>query len=110
MADRFLETGQPLNILVYSAGIMACPLLRDARGYESQFRLAAIVVVAGGLCACNPVPETHFTDAPVPEGFDAGARNDCFSLCPSGEHLTDGNLVPAPDGGLVCRCHGVEPL
>lgn len=36
-ADRFLVTGQPLHILVNSAGIMATPLTRDARGYESQF-------------------------------------------------------------------------
>jgi len=36
-AERFLATGQPLHILVNSAGIMASPLARDARGYESQF-------------------------------------------------------------------------
>lgn len=36
-AEWFLATGQPLHILVNSAGIMACPLTRDARGYEAQF-------------------------------------------------------------------------
>jgi NAD(P)-dependent dehydrogenase (short-subunit alcohol dehydrogenase family) len=36
-AQRFLETKRPLHILVNSAGIMANPLTRDARGYESQF-------------------------------------------------------------------------
>ncbi len=36
-ATRFLAAGQPLHMLVNSAGIMACPLARDARGYESQF-------------------------------------------------------------------------
>lgn len=36
-AARFLSTGEPLHILVCSAGIMACPLARDARGYEMQF-------------------------------------------------------------------------
>lgn len=36
-AERFLASGQPLHILVSSAGIMACPLTRDARGYEAQF-------------------------------------------------------------------------
>src|SRR5713101_8070543 len=36
-AARFLASGQPLHILVNSAGIMACPLARDSRGYESQF-------------------------------------------------------------------------
>ncbi|SFF53913.1 NADP-dependent 3-hydroxy acid dehydrogenase YdfG [Actinacidiphila alni] len=36
-ADRFLATGDPLHLLVNSAGIMAAPLTRDARGFESQF-------------------------------------------------------------------------
>ena len=36
-AEKFLAFGQPLHILVNSAGIMACPLARDSRGYESQF-------------------------------------------------------------------------
>jgi NAD(P)-dependent dehydrogenase (short-subunit alcohol dehydrogenase family) len=35
--QKFLETGQPLHILVNSAGIMASPLVRDKRGYELQF-------------------------------------------------------------------------
>lgn len=35
--ERFLASGQPLHMLVNSAGIMACPLSRDARGFESQF-------------------------------------------------------------------------
>jgi NAD(P)-dependent dehydrogenase (short-subunit alcohol dehydrogenase family) len=36
-AARFLASRRPLHILVNSAGIMACPLARDAQGYESQF-------------------------------------------------------------------------
>lgn len=36
-AGKFLASGQPLHILVNSAGIMASPLARDSRGYESQF-------------------------------------------------------------------------
>jgi len=36
-AERFLSSGLPVHILVNSAGIMACPLARNARGYESQF-------------------------------------------------------------------------
>lgn len=36
-AERFNATGRPLHILVNSAGIMAAPLVRDSRGYESQF-------------------------------------------------------------------------
>lgn len=34
---RFLVSSRPLDILINSAGIMATPLARDARGYESQF-------------------------------------------------------------------------
>lgn len=36
-AATFLESGQPLHMLVNSAGVMACPLVRNARGYESHF-------------------------------------------------------------------------
>ncbi|MBV8163985.1 MAG: SDR family NAD(P)-dependent oxidoreductase [Candidatus Eremiobacteraeota bacterium] len=36
-ATRFVDSGQPLHILVNNAGIMANPLTRDVRGYESQF-------------------------------------------------------------------------
>jgi NAD(P)-dependent dehydrogenase (short-subunit alcohol dehydrogenase family) len=36
-AKKFLASGRPLHILVNSAGIMAPPLVRDARGHESQF-------------------------------------------------------------------------
>jgi NAD(P)-dependent dehydrogenase (short-subunit alcohol dehydrogenase family) len=36
-AERFLASGQPLHILVNSAGIAGAPLTRDARGYESHF-------------------------------------------------------------------------
>ncbi|NBD26251.1 SDR family NAD(P)-dependent oxidoreductase [Paenibacillus sp. T1] len=36
-AQRFLASGRPLDILVNNAGIMAAPLVRDERGYESQF-------------------------------------------------------------------------
>jgi NAD(P)-dependent dehydrogenase (short-subunit alcohol dehydrogenase family) len=36
-AARFVASGEPLHILVNSAGVMAMPLTRDARGYEMQF-------------------------------------------------------------------------
>ncbi|NIK59919.1 SDR family NAD(P)-dependent oxidoreductase [Kribbella shirazensis] len=36
-AERYLASGRPLHILINNAGIMAGPLQRDARGYESQF-------------------------------------------------------------------------
>jgi NAD(P)-dependent dehydrogenase (short-subunit alcohol dehydrogenase family) len=35
-ATRFLATGRPLHMLINNAGIMASPLMRDARGFESQ--------------------------------------------------------------------------
>jgi NAD(P)-dependent dehydrogenase (short-subunit alcohol dehydrogenase family) len=36
-ANEFLATGRPLHMLINNAGIMATPLMRDGRGYESQF-------------------------------------------------------------------------
>lgn len=36
-AQRFLDSGRQLDFLINNAGIMAPPLGRDARGYESQF-------------------------------------------------------------------------
>ncbi|MFB4276447.1 SDR family NAD(P)-dependent oxidoreductase [Nonomuraea sp. MTCD27] len=36
-ATRYLDSARPLHILINNAGIMAVPLVRDARGYESQF-------------------------------------------------------------------------
>jgi NAD(P)-dependent dehydrogenase (short-subunit alcohol dehydrogenase family) len=36
-AAGFLASGRPLHILIHSAGIMATPFARDARGFESQF-------------------------------------------------------------------------
>ena len=36
-ADRFLKTGQPLDLLINNAGVMATPLSRPARNIESQF-------------------------------------------------------------------------
>jgi NAD(P)-dependent dehydrogenase (short-subunit alcohol dehydrogenase family) len=32
-----LELGRPIEILINNAGVMACPLTRDERGYEMQF-------------------------------------------------------------------------
>jgi NAD(P)-dependent dehydrogenase (short-subunit alcohol dehydrogenase family) len=36
-AENFIKSGRPLHILVNNAGIMATPLTRDKRGYETQF-------------------------------------------------------------------------
>src|SRR6267143_1162096 len=35
-AGRFVASGRPLHMLVNNAGIMAPPLVRDSRGFESQ--------------------------------------------------------------------------
>lgn len=34
---RYLDSGRPLHILINNAGVGGGPLVRDARGYESQF-------------------------------------------------------------------------
>jgi NAD(P)-dependent dehydrogenase (short-subunit alcohol dehydrogenase family) len=36
-AKKFADSKRPLHLLINNAGIMAAPLARDARGYESQF-------------------------------------------------------------------------
>jgi NAD(P)-dependent dehydrogenase (short-subunit alcohol dehydrogenase family) len=36
-ANEFLASGRPLHMLINNAGIMATPIARDSRGYESQF-------------------------------------------------------------------------
>ena len=36
-ASRVIATGQPLHLLINSAGVMATPFERDARGHEIQF-------------------------------------------------------------------------
>jgi NAD(P)-dependent dehydrogenase (short-subunit alcohol dehydrogenase family) len=36
-AARYIDSGRPLHMLLNNAGIMGGPLVRDARGYESQF-------------------------------------------------------------------------
>ena len=36
-ADHYAETGRALHLLINNAGIMACPLARVGKGWESQF-------------------------------------------------------------------------
>jgi NAD(P)-dependent dehydrogenase (short-subunit alcohol dehydrogenase family) len=36
-AAKVRERGRPIHVLVHDAGIMAAPLARDSRGFESQF-------------------------------------------------------------------------
>jgi len=36
-ADRYLESGQPIDVLMNNAGVMACPFGHTADGFEMQF-------------------------------------------------------------------------
>ncbi|MEU5027586.1 SDR family NAD(P)-dependent oxidoreductase [Streptomyces milbemycinicus] len=38
-ADRFLETGRALDIVINNAGVMACPETRVGRGWEAHFAI-----------------------------------------------------------------------
>jgi NAD(P)-dependent dehydrogenase (short-subunit alcohol dehydrogenase family) len=58
-AARFVASGRPLHMLVNNAGIMATPLVRDGRGFESQLATNHIghfqltVRLWPALCAAN---------------------------------------------------------
>jgi NAD(P)-dependent dehydrogenase (short-subunit alcohol dehydrogenase family) len=70
-AESFLASGRPLHLLINNAGVMANPLTRDARGYESQFatnhlghfqltaRLWPAVLKAGGARVINVSSRGH---------------------------------------------------
>jgi NAD(P)-dependent dehydrogenase (short-subunit alcohol dehydrogenase family) len=52
-AARVVGSDRPLHILVNNAGIMATPLMRDARGFEPQ--LATNTSATSNLrCGCGP--------------------------------------------------------
>jgi NAD(P)-dependent dehydrogenase (short-subunit alcohol dehydrogenase family) len=36
-ADRLVASGKPLDLVINNAGVMACPLMRTADGFEMQF-------------------------------------------------------------------------
>jgi NAD(P)-dependent dehydrogenase (short-subunit alcohol dehydrogenase family) len=36
-AERFIESGQPIDVLLNNAGVMACPFTHTADGFEMQF-------------------------------------------------------------------------
>jgi NAD(P)-dependent dehydrogenase (short-subunit alcohol dehydrogenase family) len=81
-AERFLDSGRPLHILVNSAGIMAVPLARDARGYESHFatnhlghfqlavRLWPALLAAGGAGGARVVAVSAAAHRLSPVFFD----------------------------------------
>ena len=61
-ATDWLATGQPLDILINNAAIMACPLTRDRHGWEAQF-------------ATNHLGHFALTTALLPALRQAGARH-----------------------------------
>ncbi|MBX7268645.1 SDR family NAD(P)-dependent oxidoreductase [Micromonospora sp. Llam7] len=90
-ADRVLDTGRPIDILINNAGIMAAPLTRVGEGWESQFatnhlghyalvnRLwpaltadggARVVVVASGA---GETPRINWDDVHFENGYDKWA-------------------------------------
>ena len=74
-AARYAATGKPLHILVNNAGLMGGELIRDARGYESQF-------------ATNHLGHFQLTNALLPALRAAnGAR--VVELSSWGHHLSD---------------------
>ena len=70
-SNSFVAEKRPLHLLINNAGVMANPLMRDARGYESQFatnhlghfqltaRLWPALVVAGGARVINVSSRGH---------------------------------------------------
>jgi NAD(P)-dependent dehydrogenase (short-subunit alcohol dehydrogenase family) len=84
---RFLASKTPLHILVNNAGVMACPLVRTAEGYESQFATNHLghFLLAAGL-------------APA---LRAGAPSRVVSLSSTGHrlspiHFDDVNFTTRP--------------
>jgi NAD(P)-dependent dehydrogenase (short-subunit alcohol dehydrogenase family) len=74
-AARYTATGRPLHILVNNAGLMGGELVRDARGYESQF-------------ATNHLGHFQLSNALLPALRAAnGAR--VVELSSWGHHLSD---------------------
>ena len=68
-ASGWLQTGQPLDILINNAAIMACPLTRTAQGWEAQF-------------ATNHLGHFVLTTALLPALLKAGsAAGDARVVC-----------------------------
>ncbi|MGE2714285.1 SDR family NAD(P)-dependent oxidoreductase [Mycolicibacterium litorale] len=74
-AARYLDSGRPLHMLINNAGIMGSPLVRDARGYESQF-------------ATNHLGHFQLTRALLPALRSAGGAR-VVGLSSWGHHLSD---------------------
>ncbi|WP_197373351.1 SDR family NAD(P)-dependent oxidoreductase [Mycolicibacterium baixiangningiae] len=74
-AARYLDSGRPLHMLINNAGIMGSPLVRDARGYESQF-------------ATNHLGHFQLTRALLPALRSAGGAR-VVNLSSWGHHLSD---------------------
>jgi NAD(P)-dependent dehydrogenase (short-subunit alcohol dehydrogenase family) len=74
-AARYTATGRPLHILVNNAGLMGGELVRDARGYESQF-------------ATNHLGHFQLSNALLPALRAAGGAR-VVELSSWGHHLSD---------------------
>lgn len=77
-AQEFLATGRPLHLLINNAGIMATPLARDDRGYESQF-------------AANHLGHFHLTARLLPALRQAGTTANnarVISVSSRGHHFS----------------------
>ncbi|MFD4636199.1 SDR family NAD(P)-dependent oxidoreductase [Lentzea sp. NPDC058436] len=74
-AVGYLRSGRPLDVLLNNAGIMGGPLVRDGRGYESQF-------------ATNHLGHFQLTTALLPALRAAGAAR-VVNLTSGGHRLSD---------------------
>ncbi|MFZ4122229.1 MAG: oxidoreductase [Caulobacterales bacterium] len=103
-AAGVVATGAPISILINNAAIMACPLARDARGYESQFatnhlgHFALIVGLWPALAKANGArvvclssighrisgvdfADPHFVQRPYDKWVAYGQAKSANSLC-----------------------------
>ncbi|MDW6024267.1 oxidoreductase [Mesorhizobium sp. BAC0120] len=85
-AEGFLRSGLPLHLLINNAGIMANPLTRDSRGFESQFstnhlghfqlttRLWPALVQGKGARIVNVSSQGHFLSPVVSDDINFERR------------------------------------
>ena len=93
-AAAFLATGRALHVLVNGAGIMATPLLRDARGYEAQFatnHLGHFQLTAGLWPALRRAQGARVVCVSSPWT----TRISCISRTTSGAHMRS-RKAPTP--------------
>ncbi len=84
-AADWIATGQPLDILINNAAIMACPLTRNTRGWEAQF-------------TTNHLGHFVLTTALLPALRTAAARHGdarVVALSSSGHKMASKSATPA---------------